>query len=181
MENYRNLIKNNHRVFHLPKMEAYLFDKADLCAFVNRFSQKYPDSEITEQLNEICCPDCNSWEEVIDERKKRMEVVKQMLYSAWKVSCKVGDTYEPQYYMFPYKVNDTTNYMFMLYVPCGCQYIRECLSDTSEDPINWDNKDLLFEEVELNEMMDKASECCNTMIDNRLRKLVERDKVISKE
>jgi hypothetical protein len=66
-------------------------------------------------------------------------------------------------------------------VPCGCQYIRECLSDTSEDPINWDNKDLLFEEVELNEMMGKAIECCNNMINDRLKKLVERDKVIDKE
>ena len=112
MKPYRDLIKNQHRVVYLNKMSAYEFDKADLCAFVSRFTTKYPDSDITEQLNEIICKDCDCWDGVRNEEKKRMDIVKELLYSAWKVSYKSGNAYVENCYIFPYKVSEFNGYLF---------------------------------------------------------------------
>lgn len=181
MKSYRELIRNKNRVIHMDKMSAYEFDKADLCVFVKRFTTKYPDSDITEQLNEIICNDCDCWDEVRDEEKKRMDIAKELLYSAWKVSYKSGDAYVENCYLFPYKVNEFNGYLFSLHVPSNPTNTYEALSDTSVDihsSTGWGNKDVRFEEIDFSEFVEAAKKRNDLVIDERLWRLVERDKVI---
>jgi len=178
MKNYRDLIVNKNRSAYLPKLEKYRYDKADLCAYVSRFAQKYPYSEITEKLNEICCQDCDTWGEVREERQKRIDVVKELLYSAWLVCIKHGNTYEHSYYIFPYKINETTGYLFLLHIPYSENNVYETLNDTSVDIGSWENQDMIFREIDLDFFIEHAKSRCDHILDARLKKLVERDKVI---
>lgn len=184
MKPYRDLIKNQHRVVYLNKMSAYEFDKADLCAFVSRFTTKYPDSDITEQLNEIICKDCDCWDGVRNEEKKRMDIVKELLYSAWKVSYKSGNAYVENCYIFPYKVSEFNGYLFFLHVPSNPANSHDALSDTSADvhsSTGWGNIDVKFEEVDFSHFVEMSKQINDKLIDERLRKMVEQDNILKNE
>jgi len=175
--NYFDKVENKHRIITIDKRPEYDTEKISLL----RHNELFPNGQFTERIKEmIGDTEPSGYFDMVKERNNK---IKGLLFSTWKMYSKSEDGDEVAIrYIFPYKYNESNEYLFYLESPIYNNFYHiNGLTESSADINNdnsWSRFRLVFREVDFSEMVEHSKMKCEEAAIVRLTKLIERDKLI---
>lgn len=175
---YVDSIENKHRVVRVDRMPE--FDNEEMS--IANYLSKYPNGKYSQQIRGIVGD--GGQKDYKDRVDDRIETLKTLLFSTWKM-CSVGaDGREILVkYVFPYYYNDMNDYIFFLEsIAYNNFYYINGLTESTADINNdqfWAKTNLVFRETDFSEMLEHSKRRCEEAAEQRLTKLIERDRLIT--